>query len=421
MAAWRGYELTDPPMVDDPTIPRDAANWHAIELLRHKLFAKFQWAKDFGVTEGNTYDRTTADAVGLFQGKVGLPVTGIANLATRARLGSYPPPAPPTHAALTVRGTGGIIGLDYTSQIALASPGHHEVPIDYAAAMGGIPVGAANDPSAPSGDECADQAEQMLTDWVMSTTATFSVFGYSLGCKGPVQFLNKLFDPAHPLYAHRGRLVCVVLVADPWRPFGHSFYMGPIPEGRGIGAPYFTMSDAAIAGLGWRCCWLANPADLYTNSPLGATGQVLADVEEIVLGTSVSDPLGTIGKVIPLLLKIIQKDGGLQSLLGGFAPILGGIAGGSTVLTAGLVTLLLPILGSAFQGLISGVSGNGSNLTPGVAADVQAAILALKFFGSGTAPHIGYHATNWGSGPQTFLQLGMQHANDWAGRVPVQA
>lgn len=423
---WIGLGVGD---VDDPKTPRTAPNWDAITLLTGKLHDKYSWARALGVKAQPNYDETTAQAVGEFCTKVGLPVIldakgyPVANLAMRQRLGSFPPPPPPTHAMFTVRGTGGIIGLDYTSQIAQALPGvYHEHPIDYAAAMGGFPVGAANDPSAPSGDDCAVQACQMLTDAVMGSTVSFAVAGYSLGTKGVVMFLNDLFDPNHPLSAHQHRLVCVVLVADPWRPYGHTFYLGPIPDGQGIGAPYFTMSPAAVKALGWRCCWLANPPDMYTNSPLGATGQVLADVEQIVLETAVSDPLGTIQRAIPYLLQIVEKDGGLSTLFGGglTGSLLTGVAGGSTVLTAGLVGLLLPVLESGFTGLLSGISGNGANLPPGVAADVQAAILALKFFGSGTAGHISYHNTPWSpNSPQTYLQLGIQHAADWGARTPV--
>jgi hypothetical protein len=320
------------------------------------------------------------------------------------------------HALFTVRGTGGIIGVDYTSQIAQALPGiYHEHPIAYDASMGGIPVGAATDPNGPSGDECSQQVHDMLVAAVTGSTVSFALAAYSLGTKGVVMFINDLFDPANPLSAHAHRLVCVVMIADPWRPFGHTFYLGPIPAGQGIGAPYFTMSPAAVAALGWRCCWLANPADMYTNSPLGGTGQVLADVEQIVLATAVSDPLGTIQRALPYLLAIVAKDGGLNlGVLGA-----GLLAGVTTKNVGALATLLLPLLEGAFSGLIPGVSGNGSNLPPGAAADVQAAILALKFYGSNIAPHVSYHNTAWGHGPQTYLQLGIQHAADWGGRTPV--
>jgi hypothetical protein len=250
----------------------------------------------------------------------------------------------------------------------------------------------------------------------MGSTVSFSIAGYSLGTKGVLLFLDDLFNPQHPLNAHAHRLVCVVLVADPWRPFGKSFWMGPIQAGQGIGAPYYRLSKAAQDALGYRCCWLVNPADLYTNAPLGGTGQVLADVEEIILGTSVSDPLGTLEKAISMLAKILLQDSGLG--LGSMGTgLLQGAAGGGSII--GLVPLLIPLLLGSFQGLIGGIAGNGSNLPAGPAADVQAAILALKFFGSGTAPHISYHDTPWGPGPQTFLQLGTQHCADWGSRVPV--
>ncbi|ORB81789.1 hypothetical protein [Mycobacterium timonense] len=422
---WIGLGVGD---VDDPHTPRNAPNWTAITLLQQKLHDKYTWARAAGIAVTGAYDRTTAVVVEQFCRRVGLPVItdphglAVANLATRTRLGSYPPPPPPRHAMLTIRGTGGIIGQDYTSQIAqAASATHYEVPIDYAASMGGIPVAAATDPEAPSGNDAAAQAYQLVVDWLESTTASFSLCAYSLGSKGAVMVLNDLFTPGRPLNKYAERFVCAVMVADPWRPFGHTFYLGPIPDGQGIGAPYYTLTPEAIAALGWRICWLANPTDLYTNSPLGATGQVLADVEEIVLETAISDPLGSIQRAIPYLLRLVEKDGGLNTVFG--AGQLGGIltwlSAGTTVLTAGLAGLLLPVFESAFAGLIAGISGNGSNLPPGIAADMQAAILALKFYGSGIRGHVSYHDTPWGSGPQTYLQLGVQHANDYGSRVSV--
>lgn len=457
---WVGFGLGD----TDPDAPRDAPNWHAVTLLNEKLYKRFTSVQKLGLTIPKAeIDELTVQAIKLIATNYGmtLPVDAngnvVANLAFRKKIGAYPPPPPPRHAALTVRGTGGIIDQDPTSIVADWSSNHYEVPIDYAASMGGIPVGAANNPNAPSGNECAEDVHQRLTDWVLTHTATFSVFGYSLGTKGVILFLNDLFNPAHPLYAHRDRLVCVVLIADPWRPFGKSFYMGPVQEGQGIGTPYFTMSKAAQDGLGWRCCWLVNPADLYTNAPLGATGQILADIEEIILATEVSDPLATMGKAVQQLMILLTQHGGLETIFGApgkvinqptastttapgglFGGLLGGLlggsllgggmsaqsivaglAGGSMIATPALAGMLLPVLLGGFQGLVSGISGNGANLPTGVAADVQAAILALKFFGSGTAPHISYGSTPWGIGPQTFLDLAIQHANDWGARVPV--
>lgn len=436
---WIGLGVGD---VDDPNTPRTAPNWDAITLLTGKLHDKYQWARDLGITARSSYDVLTAQVVEQFCGRVQLPVIrdpngyAVANLAMRTRLGSYPPPPAPTHAALTVRGTGGVVGQDYTSLIAQASPVHHEVPMLYDASMGGIPVGAATDPNAPSGDECAQQLYNMLAAWFAANTGSASLFGYSLGTLGIVMFLNDVYTDGHPFAAYRDRIVCVVLIGDPWRPAGHTFYLGPDPGGQGIGSPYRTLSPAAIAALGWRICWLANPTDMYTNSPKGATGQVLADVEQIVLGTAISDPLGTIERAIPYLLRLVEKDGGLNTIFSAPAPagggllgsVLGGlnvgsiltdIAGGSLVLTPGLVGLLLPVLESGFTGLLDGITTNGVELPVGIAADVQAALLALKFYGGGIHGHVSYHDTPWGVGPQTYLELGIQHANDWGSRIPV--
>jgi len=89
-------------------------------------------------------------------------------------------------------------------------------------------------------------------------------------------------------------------------------------------------------------------------------------------------------------------------------------------LTLGLAPLLLPLLEGSFTGLLDGITGNGADLPVGVAADVQAAILALKFFGSGVWPHLHYHDQPWSpNSPQTYLQLAIQHANDWGTRTAV--
>jgi hypothetical protein len=429
---WVGIGVGD---VDSPDTPRNAPNWNAITLLTDKLNRNFKWARDMGIVKQPNYTTLVATAVEKYctNPTISLPVVrdaagfAVANLTMRTRLGSYPPPPPPRHAMLTVRGTGGLVDADPTSWIADASSNHYEVPIMYAATMGGIPVAVAG--AGPSGNECADQVHQMLTDWVLTHTGTFSLSAYSLATKGVHMFLNDITNPGHPLFKHLPRLVCVILIGDPWRPFGHSFYLGPIPAGQGIGTPYFTLSERAIKTLGWRICWLTNPADLYANSPLGGTGQVLADVEEIILGFSMADPMGTMMLALQQLMKILTQDAGLMEMLpgggllggGGLPGILTGVAGGSTAMTMGLAGLMLPLIIGGFQGLIAGVSGNGQNLPKGPAADAQAAILALKFFGSGIRGHVSYHVDQWGIGPQTYIDLGIQHSNDWGALTPVAA
>lgn len=416
---WIGFGVGD---VDPVNAARTAPNWEAVSLINEKLYDRFNSVRIKGLDRVNAaFTELTAECVEMIAKNYGMTVPhdvaghAVADLAFRKKIGAYPPPPPPRHAMLTVRGTGGVVDADPTSWIADWSVNHYEVPMLYAASMGGIPVAAAVDPMAPSGNECAVELYNMLVNWVSSTTKTFSIAAYSLGTKGVIRFLNDLCDPKHPLFKHLSRLVSVILIGDPWRPFGHSFYLGPIPSGQGIGTPYFTMSQQAIDTLGWRVCWLANPADMYTNSPLGGTGQVLADVEEIILATQISDPFGTLKKMVVQLMKILQHSGlDFPGLAGGF------LTNVTTMNVAGIATMILPLLVGMLPGLMAGIGGNGQNLPAGPAADAQAAILALKFYGSGIRGHVSYGDTPWGFGPQTYIDLGIQHANDWGFATPVK-
>lgn len=132
------------------------------------------------------------------------------------------------------------------------------------------------------------------------------------------------------------------------------------------------------------------------------------DAFDLVTGTQLSDPLGTVTAMVPIIVKLMEKAGvPLPSILGALA---GGIPG--------LIAFALPILIGMLPGLISAAGGNVNNLT-GPAAAAQAAIIAMRFVASGTAPHINYHA--WEVWPgQTYLGLAVQHVRDWSARVPAR-
>src|SRR6185503_12129506 len=201
--AWRGYELTDPPM-----------HGPEVAVIREKLAGKFQWARDMGVTEGDVYDETTAAAIAEFQKRVDLPVTRIANFSTRVRLGAWPPPPPPRHAGLTFRGTGGVVGMDYTSRVAQEA-GLDEIPILYPATMGGLPVGTATDPRAPSGNGAVVEAIQLATNWIESNPQrTFCLVGYSLGAIAASK-VRAMLLPGGPLEQFAPNYVCGVMFANP--------------------------------------------------------------------------------------------------------------------------------------------------------------------------------------------------------------
>ena len=104
---WIGLGVGD---VDNPNTPRNAPNWRAIELLSKKLLDKYQWVRDAGFIGGPTYTEGTAAMVEQFCQRTGLPVIrdpqgrAVANVKMRARLGSYPPPAPVLPLFFTVEG-----------------------------------------------------------------------------------------------------------------------------------------------------------------------------------------------------------------------------------------------------------------------------------------------------------------------------
>lgn len=427
---WIGLGVGD---VDDPHTDRRAPNWNAITLLTGKLHDKYQWARDMGAKAQANYDATVAGIVEAFCGRVGLPVIrdakgqAVANLAVRTRLGSFPPPAPPRHAMLTYRGTGGVIGLDYTSVIAQADADVvEEIPVDYSATIG--PVGG--DPNAQSGNAAVGQALDITEGWLHGNpNRTFLLGGYSLGgiCASHVR--NEL-EPGGRFSQFRANYVAGVTLGNPSRRFGHTYFLGAIPPGEGIS----DYSMGPQTDNEWDWCDLAHPDDFYTDvHPLGDVVAICRAVYQGVMNASLSDPLGTITAMLPVFFQIVEDVMGVNALTGllGGGGLLGGVGAlGALGGLAGLGGLggllgLLPVLGGllghpAVQGAVNTVPVPGAGgLSVGPIAAIQAAVLAIQFFGSGTAPHVNYHVNEVWPG-MTYLGLGIQHVHDWASRTPVR-
>lgn len=104
---WVGYGVGD---TDDPGLARTDANWHAVTLINDALHDKYEWARTMGVTKGSVYTEVTGRAMVEFCNRVGIaPIPdasgfGVANLAMRTRLGSYPAPQPILPVMFTVEG-----------------------------------------------------------------------------------------------------------------------------------------------------------------------------------------------------------------------------------------------------------------------------------------------------------------------------
>lgn len=314
-------------------------------------------------------------------------------LTMSSALSASPCRPPPRHAGLTFRGTGGIVGLDYTSRVVQACADIvKEIPVDYPATMGGIPVGAASDVGAPSGEKCVQIAVENACRWIETTDRTFVLGGYSLGAIAASRVRAELL-PGGRLAAHADRYVAGYCFGSPARRLGHTFFAGAVPGGFGIGD--WHLPEAACT---WDWCELVDSDDMYGNSPGGDVGDVLRKVQAMVMATEVTDPVGTVRKMIPLLLGLLDEAG---------VDLPFNIPGMVTGALAGLLASLLP----------------GLPVTGGeTGAAVQAAMIALKFFTANppTAPHISYEWRQAIPG-MTYVDLAVQHVRYWSGQKLVVA
>lgn len=334
-----------------------------------------------------------------YQRRTGQVVTGIVSTSDLAALGVIPrPPSPPLrHAILTFRGTGGIVGLDYTSRVAAACAERvAEVPVPYAASMGPLPVGAAaGGIQAPSGQQSRDQAVEWAARWIESTTRSFLLCGYSQGADAASR-VRAMLLPGGRLERHAHRYVAGAMFGNPTRAFGHSFYMGPVPGGHGI-ADWHLPREACT----WDWLECVQDLDLYANVPLGDVGEVCAEAYRLVMNLQFTDLGALASAFLQNLMRLLDEAGvdaaGLQ------APdrIITGAFGG-------LISSLIPQLAPT-------MNLNGGNKEAAAAA--QAAVLGLRFATSNppTAPHITYEFAQAIPG-MTYLQLAIQHVNEWAAK-----
>lgn len=352
-----------------------------------------------------------------------------------------PPPALARHAALVFRGTGGVIDHDYVYEMSRQA-GTEIIYLDFPASMGGLPPGAANQPSA---QDAIQIGYRSAAAWIRANpTRTFLLYGYSLGEVVVARILEALFTPGGELYAYRQNYVASVHIGPPARPLGGAFFGGTAAPGVGIAS--HRLPAAIYAELGPRACYLCDPDDMYGSIPVpieGGTGDIMETVYDMVTELALNQFLDTIGAMLPHILEIAQ-DAGVFAMLGlgnfsalsspqtGVGGLAGGLLGGSGAGVLGgllggigglfnplaLVGMLLPVFTSALPGLIAGATGKGGALT-GPAAAAQAAVLGMKFLFAGTRPHIEYHIREVWPG-QTYFGLGVQHARHWAAAVPVR-
>ncbi|MGB0971625.1 MAG: hypothetical protein ACPGVG_11775, partial [Mycobacterium sp.] len=248
-----------------------------------------------------------------------------------------------------------------------------------------------------SGQKSVDIAVELASQEIEQTHYTFHLFGYSLGAIAASKIRASLL-PGGRLEAHADRYVCGVMLGNPARPFGHTFYLGAIPGGFGIAD--WHLPEAAAT---WDWCELIDPGDLYGNAAGGEIGDVLRSAYRMIMDIEVSDPIGMAVGLIRNVLKLLDEAGVDLPL---------DIPG---IITGALAGLLLAFLPAKFADYLS----IGDRET---AAAVQAAILALKFFAGPppTADHISYEFRDAIPGV-TYLDLGARHVRHWAATKSIAA
>lgn len=374
---WQGYGFGD---MDDDTLPRNHPNWSAVRLLNEKLHAKFQWARDMGVVSSPHYTAITAQAVAEFQRRAGLPVLlsnkppeqeggpleppyGIANLATRARLGSYPPPPPPRHACLTFSGTWAPPGVGYPSDVARACADLvEEIPVQSPWSFGPVPPGAID---SLSYQQSVYVAVQWAIGWILDhPERTVILVGYSQGAEAASR-VRAEYEPGGRLAHLRSKLVAGITFGNPCRPANRTFYGDPQPTS-GAGISNFRL-DPRI--LDWSWIDLANAGDIYTStpepgSPSAGAGLIMRDAYELAIKLQLNDFMKFAGDFGDSVWRLVQ---------------------------------------------------DAQNDIPG-ALDAAGRGLAFIMQNPPTRPHISYEWDEAKPGI-THLNLAIQHCRDWSGRV----
>ena len=234
--------------------------------------------------------------------------------------------------------------------------------------------------------------------WIESTTKTFVLCGYSQGADAASR-VRAMLEPGGRLERHKDRYVCGVMFGNPTRRFGHTFYMGPIPDGEGI-ADWHVPQSACT----WDWLELVQPGDLYANAPLGDVGDVCRQAYRLIMNLQFTDPAALASAFLQNLMGLLDEAGidpqGLQTpdrIVNGFI--------------GGFIASLAPQLGPLVN-----VAGNRE-----AAAAAQAAMIGLRFATTNppTAPHITYEWAEALPG-MTYLQLAIQHTAHWSKQKQVK-
>lgn len=251
-------------------------------------------------------------------------------LVLERKLDGLPPP--PRHPILTFSGTWAPPGWGYpTDAVRLANDELvYEVPVQAPWSFGPVPPGRID---SPSYEESVALAVEWAVQWILNHTGTFGMVGYSQGGEAASRVLLELQEGR---LRHRlNDFIGGGAFGNPYRQKGVA--VGADPGGRGIADRNLTNTPATWAEV-------ANKGDMYCCTPDGKAGELITEFYTMLIrlqlgdfGEFCKDMIASIAGLIPDIADIITK------------PISGGIPA------------------------------------------IQAAVVALQFLATGTAPHIEYH------------------------------
>lgn len=315
------------------------------------------------------------------------------------------------HAFLTASGTWAPPGVGYCSDVIAGANQDlvYEVPIDYPASFG----------NPDSYMQSIAIGYTWAKNWLFANPyQTFGLGGYSQG--GEVAAMIRMaLSPGGELAQFMPNYVGGFTFGNPRRPAGHTGGGAPDPGGAGIST---TLMTAADVDANWwdEANGPANGAsgiDMYTATPNNGAGTIIRTFYTMATSFGFSDFGAMVTAIAKGIMQLLAQVLGVQVTPGG------GILGELEGLLAKFV--VLGQLAGAGVGLLKGDGlslGIGSaaptleSLGVGVMDAIEAAVIALKFLGSGTAPHVTYEST-FATPGVTHIQHAIDHVNSCATAV----
>lgn len=284
-AAWLGWQVG----MSGPTVL----------IIKNTLWDKYSWVRTWpGFTVNDVYDATTEQVVISFQGRVGLPATGIANFATQSRLGSIGA-SPPQHILLTGQGTGqpDPMGPGYPADMARA--------VDPASNWRWQPCGnypATAFPMAPSIQDLVNEMVRQLTEvWPWQT---WGAIHYSQAAIA-LAILIARCQPGGDLQDSGilERFIGGYTFGNPSREAGVTIPGGIDPGGSGIVLPNMVNTPKTLWNAACGKAMVNSPGnDLYTTCGAGETATGVTDQR---LVWNIVDT-GSVGSVLALPLTVLK-------------------------------------------------------------------------------------------------------------------